>query len=225
MKMELMKTKYTGIYVTKAGKVFREGKNGIYECSGSPNSKVYLAITVNKKTVLFHRLVYETFMGDIPKGMEIDHKDGDKHNNELTNLEVVTPEENIDRASKMGNHHKRFSNAQVANMIRKVLSGKTVQEVAKEYAVSKMYLFEVMRKEKRLGAWKLIGLDTPTIAQNKLPAETIAQMIIEVQNGLPKVEAQKKYGVSRSQLFKILRKDFREDAWKLVEGSETIRKE
>lgn len=220
--MELRSTKYEGIYVTKEGRVFREGKNGIYECSGSPNSKTYLAITVNKKTVLFHRLVYETYKGDIPEGMEIDHKDGNKHNNKLTNLEAVTPEENIDRASKMGNHHKRFSNAQVSNMIRKVLGGTSVEVVAEEYGMGKNYLYEVMRKEKRLGAWKILGIDTPTIPQSKLPAETVAQMIIEVQNGLPKAEAQKKYGVSRSQLFKILRKDFREDAWKLVEGSTTI---
>jgi Mor family transcriptional regulator len=220
--MELVKTKYEGIYVTKDGKVFRAHKNGLRECSGSPNSKEYLAITVNGKTVLFHRLIVETFIGEIPEGMEVDHRDGNKHNNELGNLEIVTPEENIDRASKMGNHHKRFSNREVANMIRKVLDGAPVYAVAETYGISKMYLFEVMRKEKRLGAWKLVGIDTPTIPQNKMPAEECAQMIRDVLNGMPKVEAQKKYGVSRSQLFKILRKDFREDAWKLVEGSETI---
>lgn len=220
--MQLVKTKYAGVYATKEGNVFREGKNGIYECSGSPKSKAYLAITVNKQTVLFHRLIVETFIGEIPKGMEVDHKDGNKHNNALSNLEIVTPEENIDRASKMGSHHKRFSNRQVANMIRKVLDGASVHEVANSYEMSGIYLFEIMRKEKRLGAWKLIGIDTPTIPQNKMSAERCAQMIINIQNGLSKSEAQKQYGVSRSQLFKILRKDFREDAWKLVEGSETI---
>lgn len=120
---------------------------------------------------------------------------------------------------------KKLTNELCAQMIREVLNGADPHETAEKYAINTNYLHEIMRKEKRLNAWELIGIDTPTIPQNKLPAETVAQMIIEVQNGLPKVEAQKKYGVSRSQLFKILRKDFREDAWKIVEGSETIRKE
>jgi len=42
-----------------------------------------------------HRLVYETFGGKIPNGFEIDHIDGDKHNNDITNLRVVTRSENM----------------------------------------------------------------------------------------------------------------------------------
>ena len=34
-----------------------------------------------------HRLVWETFCGKIPEELEINHKDGDKSNNKLSNLE------------------------------------------------------------------------------------------------------------------------------------------
>lgn len=40
------------------------------------------------KTV--HRLVWTTVNGEIPVGMEINHKDGDKANNALHNLELTT---------------------------------------------------------------------------------------------------------------------------------------
>lgn len=42
-----------------------------------------------------HRLVWETFKGKIKEGLEIDHIDGDKHNNKLENLRTVTRSENM----------------------------------------------------------------------------------------------------------------------------------
>lgn len=38
-----------------------------------------------------HRIVWENFNGPIPKGKHIHHKDGDKSNNEISNLEMVAP--------------------------------------------------------------------------------------------------------------------------------------
>jgi Mor family transcriptional regulator len=220
--MDLKETKYKGIYVTEEGGVYRTGKDGIYRCAGSPKTKRYLSITVNKKTVTFHRLVYETFRGAIPEGMEINHKNTNTHKNELSNLEVVTPNENIDHAGRMGKHTKRISDNQCADMIKAVLEGASVHEVAKINGVGHNYLFEIMRKEKRLNAWEIVGVDTATIATNKMPVDVCATMIREALAGTPKPELQLKYNISRSQLFKILRKDFREDAWKLLEGSTTI---
>jgi hypothetical protein len=42
-----------------------------------------------------HRVVYETFVGKIKKGFEIDHISGNKHQNELTNLRLVTHSQNM----------------------------------------------------------------------------------------------------------------------------------
>lgn len=41
-----------------------------------------------------HRLVFETLVGPIPKGMCINHKDLNRHNNQIDNLELVTYQEN-----------------------------------------------------------------------------------------------------------------------------------
>jgi hypothetical protein len=45
-----------------------------------------------------HRVLYETWIGKIPKNLQINHKDGVKANNDLNNLEVVTNRENMDHA-------------------------------------------------------------------------------------------------------------------------------
>jgi hypothetical protein len=42
-----------------------------------------------------HRIVVEAFIGKIPKGMEINHLNGDKHCNSVDNLEIVTRHQNL----------------------------------------------------------------------------------------------------------------------------------
>ncbi|MGL4755319.1 MAG: HNH endonuclease signature motif containing protein [Aeromonadaceae bacterium] len=55
-----------------------------------------------RKTVGLHRLVYETFNGTIPDGMEINHIDGDKHNKSLSNLELCNRLRNMEHAYDLG---------------------------------------------------------------------------------------------------------------------------
>lgn len=63
-----------------------------------------VAITVGGKRrwLTVHKIIAETFIGPRPPGMHIDHVDGNKTNNAASNLEYVTPEENIRRAYKLG---------------------------------------------------------------------------------------------------------------------------
>lgn len=55
-----------------------------------------------RATYMAHRLVVEHFIGDIPEGMEVDHLDGDRMNNYVGNLEVVSHKENIKRSYERG---------------------------------------------------------------------------------------------------------------------------
>lgn len=69
----------------------------------------YMKVTLSKegkmKSVEVHRLVYEAFNGKVPYGMQVNHIDEDRHNNKLTNLNLLTPEEN----TNYGNHNRRMS--------------------------------------------------------------------------------------------------------------------
>lgn len=55
-----------------------------------------------KHTYMVHRLVAEAFLGERPQSYHINHKDGDKANNAVENLEYVSPRENIMHAVEMG---------------------------------------------------------------------------------------------------------------------------
>ena len=64
--------------------------------SKSTNNAGYYIIQL-EKCFTIHHIVAETFLESIPKGYEIDHIDGDKSNNNVTNLEIVTHQENMRR--------------------------------------------------------------------------------------------------------------------------------
>lgn len=59
----------------------------------------YLVFTVRKdgvqKQFRVHRFIWECHNGIIPKDKVINHIDGNKHNNCLSNLELVTTQENV----------------------------------------------------------------------------------------------------------------------------------
>lgn len=86
---------YEGIYrATSSGKIYsiRTWKERI------PIKGVYLMITLSNKgrnkMFTVHSLIALTFIGERPHGYQVNHKDGDKHNNNADNLEYVTPSEN-----------------------------------------------------------------------------------------------------------------------------------
>ena len=72
--------------------------------------KGYLRVTLQLPLgrlgqVMAHRLVWEAANGPIPPEMQINHRDLNKRNNNLANLEVVTGSENIRHSYTNGRRH------------------------------------------------------------------------------------------------------------------------
>lgn len=65
-------------------------------------STVGFYIDRRQTTVLVHRLVASAFLGPCPEGKEVNHIDGDKLNNKISNLEYVSHSENMKHAIKTG---------------------------------------------------------------------------------------------------------------------------
>lgn len=80
---------------------------------GSVNNKGYLQLGVNHNgkqvtKLLVHRVVYETFVGPIPTGLQIDHIDHNPLNNSLSNIRVVTHSVNaLNKSSSKGVYKNR----------------------------------------------------------------------------------------------------------------------
>src|SRR5438309_1670571 len=63
---------------------------------------VSLSVEGKPRRYYVHRLVAEAFLGPIPAGLIVNHKDGDRWNAALTNLEYVTHKENSILAGRAG---------------------------------------------------------------------------------------------------------------------------
>ena len=50
---------------------------------------------IKKKTYAVHRIIWIIHKGEIPEGMEVDHKDRNRANNYLGNLRLLTHSQNI----------------------------------------------------------------------------------------------------------------------------------
>jgi hypothetical protein len=67
---------------------------------GHVNGNGYKIIRVDKKMYQLHRLIWEDAHGPIAEGLCIDHIDGDKLNNRLSNLRLVTHKQNMENLHK-----------------------------------------------------------------------------------------------------------------------------
>jgi len=98
---DLSQIGYPNHYVDSFGNVFSPKKK-LKPLNHSHGYSYVALIEKNKKKLFFiHRLVAMRFIGEID-GMQINHKDCNKKNNKLENLEIVTAKENMAHASTSG---------------------------------------------------------------------------------------------------------------------------
>lgn len=92
------------------------------------NHNGYLRVELSKngkhKFYFVHRLVYEAFIGEIPEGMQVNHKDENKQNNILSNIDtLMSPKQNLN----YGTRNERSSKNRSKSVIQKSLDGKVIK--------------------------------------------------------------------------------------------------
>ena len=63
---------------------------------------VFLQKEKSKKRVSIHRIVAQTFLENYDEKLQVNHKDGNKLNNNIDNLEMMTASENQQHSRKLG---------------------------------------------------------------------------------------------------------------------------
>ena len=99
-----------------------------------------------------HRLVWETFRGEIPYGMVINHLDGNKANNKLSNLQICSPKENSAHAFKNGLLNTNIGEScprsilterNVLNIYKMLSNNIPLSIIAKKYGVKKQAIHKI----------------------------------------------------------------------------------
>lgn len=82
--------------ITRDGKIIN--KHTGHTLAPQPNGKGYLRVSIGKKLMFVHRLVAEKYIPNPENKPQVNHKDGNKLNNCVDNLEWVTNQENRNHA-------------------------------------------------------------------------------------------------------------------------------
>jgi len=98
-----------------------------------------------------HKIVAELFIGPCQSGNEINHKDGDKANNDVRNLEYVTHQENMRHArrNRMIKDRCTVPVSTVRRIKRLRRGGMSYANIAKQTGVSLTHCYDIATNKKR----------------------------------------------------------------------------
>lgn len=157
--------RYEGYFISKDGEILTTvviGSNPRRYDFSKPRLKAIRENVAGYKTVdfrekngngkweLIHRLLYETFVGDIPNNMVIDHIDSNRCNNTLDNLRLLSQKDNVCRKLNSMPHKNG-----TAFKIKAVIDNKNVEtESINEFCAKtgiKKYIFNSLRAKSQYG--------------------------------------------------------------------------
>jgi len=145
---------YEGLYeVDKYGNVYsldrfdgyanRKGRKLKIDLNSANYGRVTLSKQGKTERFLVHRLVYESYYGEIKNGLQVHHIDENKLNNSINNLMLVTQREN--------NHLSRESlgyklTRDDVDEIRK--SNMTTRQISDTYGISLRHALRIIKNER-----------------------------------------------------------------------------
>lgn len=160
---------YPGYYIFKRGILFTsikrvgvkgkgEGRKGTTTVISntwrkkyvSLKSNGYLQCTLFRKRFYIHRLVYEAWIGNIPNGYDIDHINGIKTDNRVSNLRAVSRSENLKHNYELGfkgsNYIHTFSDKERnLIMIDHKEKGLSIKKISIKYGYSRYFIHRALK--------------------------------------------------------------------------------
>ena len=127
----------------------------------------YVTVTINTNKKVYyryvHRLVFQSFIGPCPAGMEARHLDGNRLNNKLSNLAWGSPKQNsgIDKVvtgtSNRGikNGGNRLRMEEIDLIIKLINNNVELSKIATIFKVSYQHIYNIKRGQK--WAWYTKG--------------------------------------------------------------------
>lgn len=172
---------YEGIYrINNKGVVMSHDKIARCKCNGKrvikahnltprldSRNRYYLVDLCKdgvKTTHILHRLIAKTFLDNPYNLPQVNHIDGNKHNNDVTNLEWCTPSYNMKHAIRMGlkidkglkgvdNGRCKLTELDVSLIRKRYNEGESISNISKDY----IHLQETTSKNPYKASWSMIS--------------------------------------------------------------------
>lgn len=193
---ELSACDISGIYVSTFGRVYNAYTENIMGCDVTGGySATSLPSAINRKERIkcpIHRLVMLAF-SYIPgcEKLQVNHIDGNKHNNYITNLEWVTCQGNIQHAYcnglsyQIGDTHTEsiYSNGLVGKIVQMIVDGIPSEDIMRAVPeINKIgFIMDIRACRTRVGsiAQYLVGIDkTPRTVFGEAKTKELISMCI-----------------------------------------------
>ena len=150
-------------YATDCGLIFKEDKE-ISQCQDRANNgykQCTIKINGVYKKQKTHRLIAMAFLGDVSK-KTVNHIDGDKQNNLVENLEIITHYENMQHAKTLDSFKEgrkkcekskmKLNDEQCISLIQDEVNGLSLNQMAKKYKIGRSTVSDYL---KRLGVTRI----------------------------------------------------------------------
>ena len=145
--------------INKSGSVFDKKRNRYQKLHKNTDGYLCCTLTLDnnkRKTFKVHRLVAFYHVEEFKEGLEVNHKDGNKENNNSWNLEWVTHSKNIQHAWDNGllidnGERKKAIREKQGKPIKCVTTGEifnSLGEACEKYNIKKSNLSAVCLKKK-----------------------------------------------------------------------------
>ena len=127
----------------------------------SPHSSGYLVLSLCKDgvetSVLAHRIIAEVFLPNPDNKPEVNHKDGNKHNNAVANLEWVTHLENEEHAKTAGLKASgsrcwkcTLHESEIKGVLRRIAAGERQCDIADDLQVSRVVINNIWKGKRKI---------------------------------------------------------------------------
>jgi hypothetical protein len=110
-----------------------------YQCTKTK----YMKVRYKKKLLLAHRIVYRKHVGDLSQNLSINHKDRNKTNNAIENLELVTHADNM-------LHAKKIMDDDIREIRNQHSQGYPSRLLARDYNITVAYVNRIVSRRCRL---------------------------------------------------------------------------
>lgn len=141
---------YPGYFITQEGNVYSSKTKKFLKLSVNRTGYVVVRVSLSKKekiSIRIHREVAIAFIPNPKNKKEVNHKDGNKQNNCVSNLEWVTRKENMAHAFESGCFKERTDNQRKATLEQQqmavdlYLSGTSVKNISQQLEVSPITVY------------------------------------------------------------------------------------
>lgn len=164
------------------------------------------------KTRSVHRAVVETFIGDIPKDMVVNHVNGDKLDNRIENLEVATHAENTRHAYANGlatgqhgedNSMAKLTNRELERVCYDLMCGMTNAEISAKYGLHDRYVSLIRHKKRWKGLIPAWYKPTESLGNTGLTVEFMTKVVEACRTEERNRDIAERFNLDRSTISRI----------------------